>query len=851
MKPSFRLFGTGAHALALLAALAVFGAAARAQTASATPDSVVVQIANTVAVAPFTPAPSPSPTPVATTARQTYAQDVDGTGRFVVIESTGDIATERTNDTFDSAGNLVSRGRNNQDGNVEIFLFDYAQRRIFQITNTRSDLVNAALSPADPANVEVDVRNLRPMISHDGRYIVFASNAYSDADASLTPKNFDGNAAANSTALKADGNMEIFVYRIPDVAAVNLSAGDEVPFVDLTSGAMTRVTNTPASRVPTPGTSTVSPFVADDNRAATLNDDGSYVAFISTRNITNVGGVSNADGNPEVFVWVRTGASFVQVTNTSGLFTFNDNPSLSGDGAVLVFYSNADINTTEATAARGNGEVYAASFNGSIATNVRPLTQTATGTNGLPVNVLRPGRRLSRNGQFVAFESTAVFGANGAVSSLSDDNGGYVIRLSDNSFTLVVPRAPSDQLADVFSFPTFTGDSTQVVFASSLNFRATTGEVLAAESTDGLNTSVAARRPTQVFAVSIPAPGAAAANYRRLTRLPGSLGGFETTQPFPSDTLRRLAFTVPGEELGGGNSDGSQEAYYLIVPDATSEASSPTVSFSTGASDRPVVAASPAPTPPAVTGLAAGMLGIARSALQLAPSARQVSQNNATESGANARRPPLPVELNGVTVTVSGYGAGLYFVSPGQINFVVPPGLQVTAAASAPVVINNNGTVIRTSVVLNPAQPDVFTSTNSAGGRAAVLNVTNACISPTGEPFSITTTRPTGNVCTATTTETVPTELLIMVTGVRPVNATSAVTVRIGTTDITGTSTTAGAASIVSVGPSRTHGFDQIIVRLPAGFAERGDLPVIVTVTAGGTTFTSRPADTAPRITIQ
>ena len=68
------------------------------------------------------------------------------------------------------------------------------------------------------------------------------------------------------------------------------------------------------------------------------------------------------------------------------------------------------------------------------------------------------------------------------------------------------------------------------------------------------------------------------------------------------------------------------------------------------------------------------------------------------------------------------------------------------------------------------------------------------------------------------------------------------VSVTIGTTTLTGD-------AIVSVGPSRTHGFDQIIVTLPEGLAA-GDLPVIVTITKGGVT-TSRPADTAPRITIQ
>jgi uncharacterized protein (TIGR03437 family) len=241
------------------------------------------------------------------------------------------------------------------------------------------------------------------------------------------------------------------------------------------------------------------------------------------------------------------------------------------------------------------------------------------------------------------------------------------------------------------------------------------------------------------------------------------------------------------------------------------------------------------------------MLGVARSTLVLAPADRQVSTADANET---TRRPPLPVELNGVTVSVGGAAAGLYFVSAGQINFVVPRGLTASATPYA-VTIFNNGAVIRTSLVLNPAQPDIFTSSNGPGGRAAVLNVTNPCVAPPGEPFTVTTSRPVGSAngdCTSAQTETVATQLLIMLTGVRGLTTGAGVTVRIGTTDIVGT---AAADSPVQVSASNTPGFDQIRVTLPASLAGAGDVPVIVTVVTGGGTFTSRPADSAPRITIQ
>jgi uncharacterized protein (TIGR03437 family) len=822
VKQAFGLSRSGAVArLALAVALSLAAAlAARAQTTSPTPDSVFFQIANTASVQALVPAASPSPTPTpANTIRDSYAQDVSGDGRFVVMESTGDIATNR------------SDARNNLDGNVEIFLFDYAQRRIYQITNTKNAVKDVNVSPQLFSNVEVSVRNIRPMISHDGRFIVFASNAYSDAAPALTPKDFDGE--ANETALKADGNMEIFIYAVPAVAAADLSSGAEVAEVNLASGAMTRVTSTPASVLPTAGqaatstTPAVAPNVADDNREAQLNDDGSRVIFVSTGNLANVGGLSNADRSPEVFIWLRTGATFVQVTNTQPtLSNVSQNPNINGDGTVIAFSSSYDLTSSETPANRGNQELYVAGFNGTAVTGLRPVTQTPPGTAAV-VNVFSPGRRLSRNGQFLAFESRANFNTGGTVNgALADTIGTFLVRLSDTSFTLVVNRVPTGQLGDVLRFPTFTGDSSTILFASTLNLRATTGEALAENSTDGINPGTATARTTQVFAVGVPAAGQSPANYRRLTHLNAAFGG---VQPFASDTVRRSAFSLAGIEIGGGNPDLGAEGYYLIVPNVTSEATTPAPTFFTGASERPVVAASPTPTPPAVTGLAPGMLGIVRSTLALASSTAQVSTNNADEA---TRRPPLPVELNGVTVGIGGVAAGLYFISPGQINFVVPPG-NVATPTSFAFVVNNNGAAIRSTITLNPSQPDIFTSTNGPGGRAAVLNAANM----TGEPFSV-------------TTGTAPTELIIMLTGVR--NATvSQVTVRIKDTDITGAPANATAPGIVSVGRSRTSGFDQIVVRLPPSLAGAGDSPIIVTVNATGGPYTSRPADTAPRITIQ
>ena len=219
MKHAFRLSRAGSFLAVAISLLFGAFAVARAQTLTPTPNSVVFQITSSTIPPTPTPTASPTPTPSATPTptpgtplnRESFVGDLSGDGRFVVIESSGDIATER------------SDARNNRDGNQEIFLFDYAQRRIFQITNTTSALKNTAAAAIDFTNIDVRVVNLRPAISHDGHWIAFVSNAYSDT---LSPKDFDGN--ANAASLKLDGNTEIFLYRIPDVTAVDLSTGADV-----------------------------------------------------------------------------------------------------------------------------------------------------------------------------------------------------------------------------------------------------------------------------------------------------------------------------------------------------------------------------------------------------------------------------------------------------------------------------------------------------------------------------------------------------------------------------------------------------------------------------------------------
>jgi len=78
----------------------------------------------------------------------------------------------------------------------------------------------------------------------------------------------------------------------------------------------------------------------------------------------------------------------------------------------------------------------------------------------------------------------------------------------------------------------------------------------------------------------------------------------------------------------------------------------------------------------------------------------------------------LSTELAGTTVQVCGEAAGLIFVAPSQINFVVPADL---GPGTCPVVVTTNGRTSTGTADIRPVSPAFFTMDGSGSGRAAAL----------------------------------------------------------------------------------------------------------------------------------
>jgi len=144
-------------------------------------------------------------------------------------------------------------------------------------------------------------------------------------------------------------------------------------------------------------------------------------------------------------------------------------------------------------------------------------------------------------------------------------------------------------------------------------------------------------------------------------------------------------------------------------------------------------------------------------------------------------------------------------------------------------------TAIRGLTLIVPAQPDVFSSTNGAGGNAATVNITNPTSRIATSTFDITSPDSTGTL--------VPTVVELNLTGIR-VTLQTEVTVTVGTTLIS------GSGIILKKSNPEMPGFDIINFTLPASLAGAGDVPIFVTFTRGGVVTTSRNDASAPKIHI-
>ena len=166
---------------------------------------------------------------------------------------------------------------------------------------------------------------------------------------------------------------------------------------------------------------------------------------------------------------------------------------------------------------------------------------------------------------------------------------------------------------------------------------------------------------------------------------------------------------------------------------------------------------------------------------------------------------PLPAELAGTNVRVNGVAAPLFFVAPGQVNFLVPAGVS-TGSAMVEITSGDN-TVSRGTINLNLIAPSLFTS-NARGtdAPAAVVTKDGVNFASVGNPDGTSNPMDAGDY------------LVLFGSGYRKASLSS-VQVTIG----------GRPASVLYSGPQGGFaGLDQINTQIPAGVS--GLVDVVVSI---------------------
>lgn len=188
---------------------------------------------------------------------------------------------------------------------------------------------------------------------------------------------------------------------------------------------------------------------------------------------------------------------------------------------------------------------------------------------------------------------------------------------------------------------------------------------------------------------------------------------------------------------------------------------------------------------------------------------------------------PLPTTLGGVSLKVRDFNAverlaPLFFVSPNQINYLMPAGVAPGAASIS--VIRNNTDAFAGVALIEPVAPGLFTANaNGSGVPAAVVLRVRADNSQAFEPvarFDAATNRfVPAPIDLGAASEQV--FLILNGTGLRNRSALAAVTAKIGGTD---------AQVLYAGAQGALAGLDQINILVPRSLIGRGEVVVALTV---------------------
>lgn len=399
--------------------------------------------------------------------------------------------------------------------------------------------------------------------------------------------------------------------------------------------------------------------IRNGNYQPSISDDGRFIAFSSNRDLVGL----NADGNFEIFIYDALSQAFTQITNTIGTVGGTD-AKISGNGLRVAF-----INDRGASASTQRDLV--------IQTLAGGATQIAA--SNVPGLALTYGRAISDDGSRVVFAADTAI-ANARQVFLFDGRSGNLVR----PITFLGTRATGE----VPLHPTISGDGSRIAFAT----RRAVSDAIGGANTDSSVELYTFDLPTSQFARVTP---------EVTTTDPATIPTREVVSSL-NDQGTIIAFNFPrilsGPTLFPESANNS-EIYVTATP---ARPAFGTLTVLNGASFGNEPSSNKAVAPNSV---AVGIGG------DLATSTEQSQrQQNGT----------FPTNVAGTTVRVNNRAAQIFFVSPIQVIFHVPPETELGTAEV--VITNSNNFETRGTVTVLRAAPGVFTFTGNGTGEGVVLD---------------------------------------------------------------------------------------------------------------------------------
>ena len=442
------------------------------------------------------------------------------------------------------------------------------------------------------------------------------------------------------------------------------------------------------------------------SRAVTpaVSQDGSRIAFASTEDLVG----TNPDRNSEIFL--SNGTTVSQLTDTSPadistrVGDGNSQPSITDDGGIIAFSSNRNLTGLNED---HNFEVLTIDTTTGVITQITSSVEIVDATEA----------KISGDGSHVAFVRDASRGQGNTRDLILHDRTGartvtaangrvglsmtYGRAISDDGSRVVYSAETAPNQSQVFLFDERSGATMQI---TALSARADDVPLHPTISGDGKRVAFATRR------------NVIGGNNDRSVEL--------YVYDTPTGQITKLTeapATATAEVVSSLNDDGSIAAFSFP------RVLSGSVSSNDFADNSEIYATTIEPRPAFGTimvfnGAAHGNepgpgQTIAPDSIAVAKGTALASQTRQAERSVNGQ---FPLSLAGTSALVNGRAARILFVSPTQVNFVVPPETDLGAAEI--LVKNSEGFQSRANVTIVPSAPGLFSVTGDGRGEGIILN---------------------------------------------------------------------------------------------------------------------------------